>query len=117
MREAPAPGGAGQGQGELSVGTAGPRDGPLQSASSLPTAVGLERALSSRLTAKLGQGSTVGGTQEMRCRAPSLTASAISPRVCREGTMLAPPPRPLRSSPGLVSLHMLTSDTAEVLHL
>lgn len=52
MREAPAPGGAGQGQGELSVGTACPRDGPLQSS---------ERALSSRLRAKLSQGSTAGG--------------------------------------------------------
>lgn len=64
MREAPAPGGVGRGLGELPVGTAHPRDGPLQSASSLPTPVGLERALSPRLRAKLGQGSTAGGAQE-----------------------------------------------------
>ena len=117
MREAPALGRAGQGRGELSVGTARPRDGPLQSASSPPTAVGLERALSPRLRVKLSQGSIAGGTQEMKCRAPSHTASAVSPQVCGEGAVLTPPPRPLWSSTGLVPLQMLTFITAEMLHL
>ena len=99
------------------MGTARLRDRPLQSASSPPTAAGLERALSPRLRVKLSQGSIVGGTQEMRCRAPSHTASAVSPQVCGEGAMLAPLPRPLQSSPGLVPLQMLTFITAEVLHL
>lgn len=64
VREAPAPGGVGHGWGELPVGTAHPGDGPLQSASSLATTVGLERALSPHLRPKLSQGSTAGGAQE-----------------------------------------------------